>query len=377
MVKRRRNAISGQFSARLIEMLESPAFRALSRGAHQVLARIEVEHAHHGGADNGELPVTYDQFVEYGLHRHAIAAAIRELVALGFIQITAKGCAGNERYRRPNLFRLTYRPAKDATISDGTHEWRSVKSFKQAEALAQQARREMDQRAHELGLVRARARKKSFSDGFRPISVTVSDINKRQTPVTETGTTCVSAETITTSISRGGRPILGISERGPSGGTAPEDEPSAPPADQLIAPNGDTMWGSDAGSDETALEILPSPAEVILLAMVTARVNNTPRLSGMLGVKECSAYPGYRRRERTRGGSERQATRRPSEAPRATLPDGSWTSGISSGRLVQNRCRRGLDGDRAAVTRYPKVIPTTSTVPRGAAGSSAPSEGKP
>jgi hypothetical protein len=151
-------------------MLESPAFRALSRAAHQVLARIEVEHAHHGGADNGELPVTYNQLVEYGLHRHAIAPAIRELVALGFIQITAKGCAGNERYRRPNLFRLTYRPAKNATIDDSTNEWRSIKSIAQAETLAQQARREVDPRVHELGLARARARKKvpvMVSDKFQ------------------------------------------------------------------------------------------------------------------------------------------------------------------------------------------------------------------
>jgi hypothetical protein len=279
MVKRRRNAIAGQFAARPIEMLESPAFRALSRAAHQVLARVEVEHAHHGGADNGELPVTYDQLVEYGVHRHAIAPAIRELVALGFIQITAKGCAGNERYRRPNLFRLTYRPAKNVTTGDGTHEWRSVKSFAQAEALAQHARREIDRRAHELGLARARARKKSFSDGFRRVSVMVSGTNKTQTPVTETGTTCVSAETITTSISRGGRPILGISERGPSGGTAPEDEPSAPASDRLISLNAHWKWGRHEGSAARSSEGLPPSPDVIRLSIVRARADSLPRLS--------------------------------------------------------------------------------------------------
>ena len=36
---RRRNTIGGQFAPRLIEMLRSPAYRALSRAAHQVLAR--------------------------------------------------------------------------------------------------------------------------------------------------------------------------------------------------------------------------------------------------------------------------------------------------------------------------------------------------
>jgi len=85
--------IAGQFSARTIAMLESPAYRALSRAAHQVLTRIEIEHAHHGGKDNGRLPVTSAQFVEYGIHRHAIAPAIRELVALGFIEITREGRA--------------------------------------------------------------------------------------------------------------------------------------------------------------------------------------------------------------------------------------------------------------------------------------------
>ena len=92
---RKRNAIAGQFAARPIQMLESPAFRVLSRGAHQVLARIEIEHAHHGGMENGALPVTYDHFVEYGLHRHAIAPAIRQLVALGFIEVMRRGCALN------------------------------------------------------------------------------------------------------------------------------------------------------------------------------------------------------------------------------------------------------------------------------------------
>jgi hypothetical protein len=71
----RRNRLSEQFAPRPIRMLESPAYRALSLGAHRALARIEVELAHHGGNDNRKLPVTFDHFVEYGIHRHAIAPA--------------------------------------------------------------------------------------------------------------------------------------------------------------------------------------------------------------------------------------------------------------------------------------------------------------
>jgi hypothetical protein len=53
---KRRNKISGQFASRLIEMLESPAYRALSQAAHRALSRIEIEFAHHGGTENGKLP---------------------------------------------------------------------------------------------------------------------------------------------------------------------------------------------------------------------------------------------------------------------------------------------------------------------------------
>src|SRR3974390_676531 len=101
MGSRRRNAISGQFAARLIEMLESPAYRTLSLSARRVLDRVEIELAHHGGQDNGSLPVTYDDFQSYGIHRHAIWPAIKECVALGFLEITRQGRAGNAEFRIP------------------------------------------------------------------------------------------------------------------------------------------------------------------------------------------------------------------------------------------------------------------------------------
>ena len=49
----RKNRISGQWSPRPIEMLESPAYRTLSLSAHRVISRIEIELARHGGHDNG------------------------------------------------------------------------------------------------------------------------------------------------------------------------------------------------------------------------------------------------------------------------------------------------------------------------------------
>jgi hypothetical protein len=140
----RRTKIQGQFAARTIEMLESPAFRVLSLSARRVLDRLEIELAHHGGQDNGKLPVTYEHFHEYGVHRHAIGPGIRECVALGFVEITEPGRAGNAEFRAPNLFRLTYRPTR---VDGPTEDWRHIETIEGAEALARGARSARPQRS--------------------------------------------------------------------------------------------------------------------------------------------------------------------------------------------------------------------------------------
>jgi hypothetical protein len=133
----RKNRIAGQFSARTIAMIESPAFQVLSLAGHRVLARIEIEHAHHGGNDNGRLSITFDDFAGYGMDRHAIAPALREVCALGFVEITEQGRAGNAEWRRPNKFRLTYRHAGRANPTD---EWNRIKTVEEAAMIAQRAR---------------------------------------------------------------------------------------------------------------------------------------------------------------------------------------------------------------------------------------------
>jgi hypothetical protein len=96
--------LAGEAAARRGELAAgarpSPPYRVLSLSARRVLDRISIELAHHGGNDNGKLPVTYEQFVEYGIDRQAIAPAIRELVALGFIEVTRQGKASASEYRR-------------------------------------------------------------------------------------------------------------------------------------------------------------------------------------------------------------------------------------------------------------------------------------
>jgi hypothetical protein len=136
----RRNRISGQWSPRLIEMLESPGYRQLSQSAHRIISRIEIELAHHGGNDNGKLPVTYEDFIEYGVNRHSIAPAIREAAALGFIEVTKRGRGGNAESREPSLYRLTFAHDRNSRQNPPTHEWRKIKTVDQAAIAAESAR---------------------------------------------------------------------------------------------------------------------------------------------------------------------------------------------------------------------------------------------
>jgi hypothetical protein len=220
---RRRNQIPGQFAPRLIEMLRSPAYRALSRAAHQVLARLEIELADHGGMDNGELIVTFDQFEEYGIHRHAIAPAIRELVALGLVEITEQGLGGNAEYRRPSKYRLAYRPVGRA---ESTDEWRKI-TAEDAMRIAEGARGHPEKPSVEKrtekpkfpSAVSATGKKQKTSVEKR----TETSVEKRTEnsifPVAETATTVPVSKSALLSISRGGG--------GGSGGALHQHPPSS------------------------------------------------------------------------------------------------------------------------------------------------------
>lgn len=198
-MSRKQASFSGQWGGRLIEMLESPAYRALSLSGHRIISRLEIELGHHAGKDNGKLPVTYDQFQEYGIDRQAIAPAIREVVALGFVEITKEGRAGNAAWRAPNHFRLTYRHTK-GSHNDGTHEWRKIETAEQANLLAKAARKPLAKNISQCGFIPV------FGRGFPP--------HKPPIHSGETPTTVHSGETHTT---------IYISGRGPD-----LSEPKAP-----------------------------------------------------------------------------------------------------------------------------------------------------
>lgn len=159
-------------------MLRSSAWCVLSLSGRRIIDRIEIELADHGGMDNGKLPITYDDFVRYGINRHAIAPAIREATALGFIEVTEAGRAGNADYRKPNLFRLTY---KHTNHAEATHEWKKI-AAEEAESIARAAR---------SAKTELRCRK-------TPNPSVGNRHRKPKSPVSETNTTSHSVETNTT-----------------------------------------------------------------------------------------------------------------------------------------------------------------------------------
>lgn len=204
MSPKRRNSINEQFSPRLIAMLESPAYRALSVSGHLVISRIEIELGHHGGNENGRLPVTTDDFVEYGMHRSSVAPAIREAEALGFIRVTERGRAGNAEHRTPSRFFLTFGHSRDSRKFPPTHEWRRIKTLEEAERIAQSARAAKDPRAVEQGKRSWRKRQQKQKTGTENsrCSVRPNHSETHESPVQKSRTTELVGETELQSISR-------------------------------------------------------------------------------------------------------------------------------------------------------------------------------
>ena len=96
-----RNRIEAPFAPFPCEMIESAAFRSLSGSALRIMFQLTTVWSRSGGISsnaNGKLIATYEQFSRFwGMDPHTVAAALRELKALGFVEVTEHGCAGNAR----------------------------------------------------------------------------------------------------------------------------------------------------------------------------------------------------------------------------------------------------------------------------------------
>jgi hypothetical protein len=119
-------------------MLESESWSAMPLSARRVVDRVVLEHLAHGGTQNGELVVTYDDLARFGLSsRRATAAAIRIAVSLGFLDITVRGRRAFGGARLPSRYGLTWLPKCDRTPA--SNRWRGIATRAEAKQIARAA----------------------------------------------------------------------------------------------------------------------------------------------------------------------------------------------------------------------------------------------
>jgi hypothetical protein len=194
----KRNNIAAQWGSRPLDLMESPALRVLSRAAHLALLRIEIELRHHGGRDNGKLPVTKQNFVEFGIHQDAVAPALRELEALGLIRITQRGRGGSAEFRQPNHFLLNFICGAVDTRDEINNAWKRIKTLEEAEEIAAAARAAKDPTKVAYG--RRNAARKNRNRAWNPCLVPGTETMPEtpKSPSTETMSTVPGTETMLT-----------------------------------------------------------------------------------------------------------------------------------------------------------------------------------
>jgi hypothetical protein len=121
-------------------LLASPARRVLSLSALRVFDRLVIEHCRRGGCENGALPCTYKDFEAWGVYHDLVARAIRELVAVGIVEVTRKGAG-----RTASLYRVTCFAVGRGKRA--THDYERIATVEEAEALVAAARNNVSARA--------------------------------------------------------------------------------------------------------------------------------------------------------------------------------------------------------------------------------------
>jgi hypothetical protein len=186
-------------------MADSVAYWALKPIEARILAVIEIEHMRHGGVENGRLIVTRRQFEKRGIHKDAIAPALRALEALGFIEITERGVAGVGDHVQAHRFRLTY------VQPNPTDEWRKFYDANMARATAETARQSTNIRARRLGLRGAQKQIAGPENGTGKVPKTGP-----ATPTAELKTLSIGPENGTGTGPENGTTIYISGDRGPS-----------------------------------------------------------------------------------------------------------------------------------------------------------------
>jgi hypothetical protein len=100
-----------------LEVMESREWCDLSINARRVMDRLLIENARHKGEANGQLRMSFHQFIDHGISgRSTVSNAVTELVEAGLLHVTKPPRMG--KINAPNFYRITFY----GTI-DEPHSW--------------------------------------------------------------------------------------------------------------------------------------------------------------------------------------------------------------------------------------------------------------
>lgn len=105
------------------DLLASPSWTILSRQGHRFVTALMIEHAEHGGEENGRLKCPYDTLMARGMRRANIKDAIHEAKALGIVDVNL-GQRSHGARRFPSVYRLTWLGTPDGLMP--TNEWKAI-----------------------------------------------------------------------------------------------------------------------------------------------------------------------------------------------------------------------------------------------------------
>jgi hypothetical protein len=100
-----------------LEVMESPDWCRLSINARRVMDRLLIENARHKGEANGQLRMSFKQFIDHGISgRSTVSNALQELTGAGLLRVTKPPRMG--KIDAPNLYTITFY----GTVN-GPHTW--------------------------------------------------------------------------------------------------------------------------------------------------------------------------------------------------------------------------------------------------------------
>ncbi|MCS3896444.1 hypothetical protein M2171_005577 [Bradyrhizobium japonicum USDA 38] len=112
------------------DLLCSPAWLAMSDQCRKLIDALMIEHADHGGVENGNLKCPYDTLVARGIRRGNILGAVLEARALGILD-PRRGVRSYGSRKTPSTYRLTWLGTPDGLTP--TNEWRAIHTREEAE----------------------------------------------------------------------------------------------------------------------------------------------------------------------------------------------------------------------------------------------------